>query len=387
MIKLALVGDFPLDPSSISNGPQAVFVYLLNGLKKLPGLDIHVVTAKKQINNEIYKKTDAINYYYLPYPRLPAELSFRLLRSKVHDVLNQIQPELVHGQSGHRYGAICLGSGYPNLLTCHNVHGAEVPFTSGKINQLRLSFHFSISRRYFEAHAKHIVSISPYIKENYQSLKNVCFYEIDNPISDTFFRLNTNKCIPSRILFIGMIRKRKRPDLAVKALKILVEDFPQIQLYMVGAQKEPQLFEQLMAFVDQNNLNPNIRFLGHMNETDILGMYESASVFLLTSDLETSPMVVQQALAAGKPVVVTDGGGTKYLVEEGKNGYIVERNNPQEIADALKKFLKNESMRKQFGLYGRKVAMSRFKSEVVAEKMLDAYNNVISDEKNRIDKR
>jgi glycosyltransferase involved in cell wall biosynthesis len=376
-MRLALVGDYPLDPGDIRNGPQAVFTYLLEGLRQLPDLDMHVVTAHKSLDEPDSFQRDGITFFYLPYPRLPTELSFWMLRPKVQRVLHQIQPDLVHGQSALRYGAMCLSAGYPTVLTCHNVHGTDVRFTAGRLNRLQYGFHTALLRRYFVANVRHIISISPYIRRGYEPLVRATFYDIDNPISDAFFNLDPEREIANRILFVGILKTRKRPGRALAALALAVEKVPQLHLHFAGAPVEPALHARLQSFIAQHRLEDNVKFLGHLTEEQILTCYQNASILLLTSDLETSPMAVQQALAAGKPVVATDAGGTRYLIDQGCTGFVVERHNPAALAEALVRLAKDDNLRRQFGFRARSAAVSRFKSEVVAAKMLDAYQHVL----------
>jgi glycosyltransferase involved in cell wall biosynthesis len=103
-------------------------------------------------------------------------------------------------------------------------------------------------------------------------------------------------------------------------------------------------------------------------------------MFLLTSDLETSPMVVQQALASGKPVIVTNCGGAPYLVDHGINGFVVERNNPSGIAEAIVNLANDNTMRRKFGINARQAALSRFKSDLVAAKTYDVYKQILMNE-------
>jgi glycosyltransferase involved in cell wall biosynthesis len=376
-MRLALVGNYPLDPGEIKNGPQAVFTYLVEGLKEFPDLDIHVVTAKRSVDKAVTVKRDGVTFYYLPYPHLPSELSFFILCPRVHQVLREIHPDLVHGQSGHRYGAMCLSAGYPTVLTTHCVHGAEVPFTAGRLNRLRLRLHYAISGHYFTANVRHIVSISPYIRRSYEPLVKATFYDVDNPISDAFFSLDPDREIPNQVLWAGMLRTRKRPDRALDALALAVKKVPQLHLHFAGAPVEPALYERMQEFIAERHLEGNVKFLGYLKEPQILECYQNTSILLLTSDLETSPMVVQQALAAGKPVVVTDGGGTRYLVDHGRDGFVVERNDPAGLAEALAKLARDDVLRRQFGSKARQAALLRFKSEVVATKVYDVYQHIL----------
>ncbi len=379
-MRLALVGEYPLDPKEIKNGPQAVFAYLLEGLKTFQDLELHVVVAHKILDEPNIFKRDGVKFYYLPYPRFPAELSFFMLRPKIHKVLHEIKPELVHGQSGHRYGAICLGAGYPTVLTPHNVHGTEVEFTANKISRFRTRIHFAVSRRYFIRNVQHIVSISQHIRGSYEPFVQAKFYDIDNPISDTFFKLNPNYEVPNQILFVGKLGTRKRPDLAIEALALAVKEVPELCLHFAGAPVERDLFDRLQNLVTEHKLENNVKFLGHLNEAQILEAYQNMSIFLLTSDLETSPMVVQQALAAGKPVVATDAGGTRYLIEQGRNGFVVERNHPAKLAKHLVQLAKDDKLRRQFGTIAIEEAKTRFKNDVVAAKIRDMYYDILKNE-------
>ena len=72
-------------------------------------------------------------------------------------------------------------------------------------------------------------------------------------------------------------------------------------------------------------------------------------------------------------MVVTDSGGTQYLVDHGRNGLVVERNNLAGLAEALVKLARDDALRKRFGFGARQAALTRFKSEVVAAKMYDMY--------------
>ncbi len=378
-MRLALVGDYPLNPRKIHNGPQAVFTYLLEGLGQLPDLDIHVITAKRHLNEADTLKRDSVTYYYLPYPRFPTEMSFFLLRRRIHKVLNVIQPQLVHAQSALRYGAMCLTAGYPTVVTPHNVHGAEMPFTSGKVNRLRIGLHFAVTRRTFVKHARHIVSISPYIRDSYAPLLEATFYDIDNPISDPFFRLDPGFEAPNEILCVGLLRTRKRPDLALAALALAVARAPDLHLRFAGAPVEPALYHRLQTFIAEHGLDHNASFLGHLTQDELLDAYQTASIFLQASDLETSPVAVEQAMAAAKPVVVTDAGGTRYLVDNGRDGFVVERDNPRALADVLIRLAHDDALRRTIGDQARRTALTRFRSAGVAAKMYDMYRQVLND--------
>ena len=186
-MRIALVGDYPEDFNKIINGPQAVFAYLVNALRRLPDLELHVITAHKSPTDVRTFQRDGVAFYYLRYPRLPAEITYPLMRRSIHQVLHRIRPDLVHGQSTLRHGCIALGAGFPTVLVAHNVHGTEARFAMSKIDRLRFRLQDELLSRYFVANIRHLVCINKYIRKSYEGVVNATFYDIPNPIDDAFF--------------------------------------------------------------------------------------------------------------------------------------------------------------------------------------------------------
>jgi glycosyltransferase involved in cell wall biosynthesis len=231
--------------------------------------------------------------------------------------------------------------------------------------------------RYFTSQVRHIVSISPYIRQHYEPRVDAGFYDIDNPIDDAFFELAPGREVSNRVLFVGYLRTLKRPDLALEALALARQEEPGLHLWFAGAAVEPHLVNQLHEFVASNQLEDQVRFLGHLSEPKLLEVYQEASVLLLTSELETSPMVVEQAMAAGKPVVATAVGGVPYLVDHGRTGFLVEPNEPRQVAQALVTLARDPDLRHRMGQAARQEALARFKAESVAAKMHAMYQEIL----------
>lgn len=376
-LRIALVGNYPIDPNKIVGGPQAVFTYLLQGLKRFPDLELHVVTAQKVLDDSYSIQRDNVILHYLPYPRQPVFLAYPSLQKRVHRVLHQIKPDLVHGQSAHIFGSIALSASYPTVLTPHNIHGSETIYARNWLDRQNIGLQYSLSRRYFIANVRHILSISPYIRHYYEPLVKATFYDIDNPISDSFFELDMNFGLPDQILFVGLLRARKRPDLALEAFSLASRKMPKLNLRFAGAITNPAIRTKLDEIITGNDLDGNVEFLEHLSETQLLEAYQEMSILLLTSELETSPMVVEQAMAAGKPVVATAVGGVPYLIEDGRTGILVDPNEPEQIAQALVTLVQNPDLREQMGKASREVALSRFKTEVVSRKVHEMYRAIL----------
>lgn len=132
----------------------------------------------------------------------------------------------------------------------------------------------------------------------------------------------------------------KRHDVLIKAFEIVEKAIPESRLMILG---NGPLRKQIEEMVPQS-LKDKIAFMGFQNNPYYY-MYH-ASVFALTSDYEGFPNVVIEALACGLPVVTTNcKTGPREIIENGKDGYVVERGDYNAMADALVEVLSNEGKR------------------------------------------
>jgi glycosyltransferase involved in cell wall biosynthesis len=104
-----------------------------------------------------------------------------------------------------------------------------------------------------------------------------------------------------------------------------------------------------------------------------------AAVFTLVSLEENSPMAIEEAMAAGVPVVTSNRCGMPYMVRNGESGFLVDPNNPDDIARRLGKLLKDDELRRSMGAKGREIALDRFHPSKVAARTREVYLRAIND--------
>ena len=88
-------------------------------------------------------------------------------------------------------------------------------------------------------------------------------------------------------------------------------------------------------------------------------------------------MVLQQAMAAGKPVVATRIGGIPGIVIDKVTGRLTQVGNVQELADSVRMLLESEELRRSMGAAGREQAVRRFRPDVIASATYDTYRIVL----------
>jgi glycosyltransferase involved in cell wall biosynthesis len=97
------------------------------------------------------------------------------------------------------------------------------------------------------------------------------------------------------------------------------------------------------------------------------------ALLALPSKQETAPVVVAEAMAAGRAVVATRICGVPYMVEDGASGLLVEDGDPNALAAGLLRLLQDPALRARMGQRGRQIAEARFRTSVVAGQTRQVY--------------
>lgn len=114
---------------------------------------------------------------------------------------------------------------------------------------------------------------------------------------------------------------------------------------------------------------PNVYFMGNLPNAGAYNEY--ADLFILTSNYEGLPMVILEAMSFGKPVVASDVGGIREIVENDVNGYTV-KNDAQEFANRISHILENQDVYELFS----QNALRRFEKELTVGKMVKGYMDI-----------
>lgn len=139
------------------------------------------------------------------------------------------------------------------------------------------------------------------------------------------------------LLFFGYIRPYKGLMHLINAMPILLKEDEKYFLLIVGEFYEGK--DKYFERIKELNLNKNVLIIDEFVPNEEVGIYYSASdVVVLPYKSATQSGILNIAYGFRKPVVVTNVGGLPELVEDGKTGFIVEPQNPQALAEGIKKF-------------------------------------------------
>ncbi|MBI2062819.1 MAG: glycosyltransferase family 4 protein [Candidatus Yanofskybacteria bacterium] len=175
------------------------------------------------------------------------------------------------------------------------------------------------------------------------------------------------------ILFYGALDKRKGLNVLIDAIKLLVTNYqlPVTKLIIVGTGSEE---ESLKLQVKSLKLQDKIIFLDWMPNDQLPALLNVSDIFVYPSVPsggweEQFGYAMAEASACGIPVVATKTGSIDEVVQDGKSGLLVEPNNPEQLAVAIYKILKDDDFAKQMGESGREYILNNFSHKVIASKI------------------
>jgi len=175
--------------------------------------------------------------------------------------------------------------------------------------------------------------------------------------------------------FVGELREKK-------GIKTLLSAFARVNkirpttLFIVGEVrqgKDRKFFEEFIM----PNPGLQIHVTGHMPQKELPRYYSLMDVFVHPSLRDGMPNAVLEAMACEKPVIATPVGGIKDILEDGKNGVIVNVNDADMLAEKILDLLDDSEKRSKLGKNARELVVNNFTPEKELEANLDVYRKLI----------
>lgn len=148
-----------------------------------------------------------------------------------------------------------------------------------------------------------------------------------------------------------------------------------LRLLLVGDGPEHGPLQQLVA---QLGLQARVHFAGHVTHGQVPSWLRQFDIFAAPSRSESFGVAAVEASACGLPVVVSDAGGLPEVVDAGRTGLVVARENVPALADALQALALNAPLREAMGYEGRQHVLNHYEWHRCVDQMLDCYQTVIA---------
>ncbi len=373
-LKVALIGDYPIFADRIDGGVQAVFAYLIDALSDFESLDLNIVTFKSDVKSPQRAVRKGYQLHVLPRQSLGIPTWYHYDFKNLQTCLAEMKPDVVHVQGAGQSGYAAIKSDYPTVITFHGILGQDAKYLSKFSHRLRLKLKSLMLERYCARHAAYAILISPYVRKYFDRDLRGKTYNIPNPVKEDYFNL-PDQGEKGRVLFAGRIIPRKGVEDLLKAM-VPIREKSGMSLILAGSLDDATYVKEIRKYVIHHGMSEQVSFLGHVSETRIYEEFSRCSLLVLPSYQETAPMAIQQAMAAGKPVIASNVCGIPYQIEDGVTGLLFEPGNVSALSGHLVKLLNDEHLRKKMGTKAKEKALTSFHAKRVAAATFDIYKQM-----------
>jgi len=187
-----------------------------------------------------------------------------------------------------------------------------------------------------------------------------------NPATPSINELKDNIVI----MHVASLSPIKGHIFLLKAFKKTLQQFKNIKLVLIG---EDMLNGSLQHQVLDMGLSNDVLFLGERK--DVTSLLTIADICVLPSLSEGMSNSILEYMAAAKPVIATKVGGNPELIQDGFNGLLIEKENVEQLSQALVELIKDKEKRKNFGQNGLSLVKSKFTMEVMLTQYQELYEN------------
>lgn len=312
--------------------------------ESLNGIFIHRIYDEMTSSpNQSRLKTILNNYFWM-----------KKVRGKINRFIRAAKPEILFCTNYHKLFADILKTNkLPFLLYMHGEDVTAIVKTKNPLNKKRLQFLTERAKRIF-FNSRYSMNLLEKFTDNSQNSFSVtgCGFPIDQIINDDLkaasrqkLGLNDEKIL----LTTSRLVIRKGIDTVLHAMPIIMKKFSNIKYLVVGDGPDK---EKLIDLSKKLGIDNKVRFCGFVSEEIKKDCYLASDVYVMPSkfgdlgEVEGFGISFLEANAHGLPVIGSNVGGITDAVENGKNGFLVDPDDPNQLAEKVINLL-NDPLRCQ----------------------------------------
>jgi glycosyltransferase involved in cell wall biosynthesis len=192
--------------------------------------------------------------------------------------------------------------------------------------------------------------------------------------------LSLDKKNPRQLLFLGRLAGNKGCDYLVRAMPRVLEKFPDAKLIICGDGEEKA---HILDLITQFGIGGSITFLGTATFEKLVELYYTSIAYIFPSinRLEAFGIVQLEAMANYTAVVSSDIPGPNAVMEEGKSGLLVPKQDPEALAKAIISILADPEKAKVMGQRGRELVETKYNWRTIVGQVEAIYREVLAKKK------
>jgi glycogen(starch) synthase len=344
-------------PEFAHRGHQLIVV-TSHGAHPLPDLTFHegIPVHRFHFRNALRKD----NFLLIPQ-----------ILSKIVSLKEEFQPDLVHihvsDPSGFFHLKTHRAHPVPTILTLHNacsIIGNLGPNTMMSELLERANWITAVSKNTLSGW----VEVYPQLSDKSSVVYNGVEIPQLDPLPLPFY--------PPSLLCLGRLIPQKRIDLAIRAMVVLRQRFPLLQLTIAG---EGHLRKELEELAASYGLCNCVRFTGGTPPQHVPNLLNANTLLVMPSDWEGFPLAALEAASMARPIVATNVGGNPEIILHRQTGLVVPPQDAEALAEAITYLLDRPQLAEEMGLAGRKRIREEFNLQRTASAYEEIYHRLINE--------
>lgn len=179
-----------------------------------------------------------------------------------------------------------------------------------------------------------------------------------------------------KVLFIGGTDARRKGIYTLaKAIPLVVEEFSSITFTFIGKSE----IENIQKLFREVKIEEYVRILGQVSEEEKIRHLRSADIFVLPTYSEGLPITILEAMAAGLPIISTPVGAIPEVIEEGKNGFLVQVGNYEALAEKMLILAKDRRMRQKMRKNNLEKIVKQYDQSIIMSKLDNEYSELLEE--------
>jgi len=327
----------------------------------------HIIVSLTDANNFAQSESNKVKVYCLG----KKEGNDFGIHFKLFKLLRKIKPAILHTYNlpTIEYHPISWLAGVKGHI--HAEHGRDIGDPEG------LNKKHNFLRKLMTTFINSYVSVS---EDLHQWLINIVAIPekkallIQNGINTEVY--NVPKTISKQLRFtiVARISPVKDHQNLLNAFTLLKEKLPKEQVPVLAIVGEGEQRAQLEQYCHKQGLD-TVSFLGARD--DIEHILSNTDVFVLSSIAEGIPMTILEAMSAKTPIVSTRVGGIPEVVEDSKEGFLVDKNDAEALAQALLNYINQPELIIAHGENAREKVLKQFNEKHMVQAYLEQYKALV----------
>jgi len=296
-------------------------------------------------------------------------------RNKFNNLIKEFKPDVIFIDRQRHFGLAALKTNIPLFVHLRGNYWDEIEMAKMTLyksppKRIVIKKWEGIGTECFNG-AKVILPICKYlekiVKEHYPDKPTEVLYQGIDPKD-----WHPQKGMSLKHPCVGLLQDAKIWEKTKEMLTLVkvMEAMPDVMFYWAG---DGPYRDKVLPVLEKHD---NFKWLGSLQYPDEVRQFlTEIDVYTLISGIDMSPLTLLEAQLMEKPVIATNVGGISELMQDGKTGFLVEKQNPAEIVENLKMLITNDNQRKQMGILGRSFIEKNFNWEIIAKRFLDILNS------------